>query len=154
MIEWLPHVNVSLNAIATVLLIIGFVLIKQKRETAHRNTMLATFGVNMVFLVCYLTYHYYAGSKQFPRDPAVAPDVVRYFYYGLLASHVLLAAAVPFLAIWTIYLGLKGQRERHRRIAKWSWPIWLYVSVTGVLVYLMLYQIYVPKAVVDTAIGQ
>ena len=145
MVEWLPHVNVSLNALATLLLVIGFVLIKQKRETAHRNVMLSTFGVNVVFLVCYLTYHSYAGSKQFPRDPSVASDAVRYFYYGLLASHVLLAATVPFLAVWTIYLGLKGQRERHRRIAKWSWPIWLYVSVTGVIVYLMLYQIYVPK---------
>ena len=110
MIEWLPHVNVSLNALATLLLIAGFVLIKQKRETAHRNMMLATFGVNMVFLVCYLTYHYYAGSKQFPKDPNVAPTIVRYFYYVLLASHVVLAAAVPVLAIWTIYLGLKGQR--------------------------------------------
>jgi putative membrane protein len=126
------------------LLIAGFVLIKQKRERAHRNVMLATFGVNMVFLVCYLTYHYYAGSKQFPKDPEVAPTIVRYFYYGLLASHVLLAAAVPVLAIWTIYLGLKGHRERHKRLAKWTWPIWLYVSVTGVIVYLMLYQIYVP----------
>ncbi len=147
MVEWLPHINVSLNALATLLLIAGYVLIKQKREAAHRNVMLATFGVNMIFLVCYLTYHYYAGSKSFPRDPEVAPNIVRYFYYGMLASHVLLAATVPFLAIWTIYLGLKGHRERHRRIAKWSWPIWLYVSVTGVLVYLMLYQIYVPKAV-------
>ncbi len=149
MVEWLPHINVSLNALATLLLVIGFLLIKSKREIAHRNVMLATFGVNMVFLVCYLTYHYYAGSKQFPRDPDVASDGIRYFYYGLLASHVLLAATVPFLAIWTIYLGLKGQRERHRRIAKWSWPIWLYVSVTGVIVYLMLYQIYVPKEIAN-----
>lgn len=147
MIEWLPHVNVSLNSLATLLLIAGFVLIKQKRETAHRNVMLATFGVNMVFLVCYLTYHYYAGSKPFPRDPEVAPTLVRYFYYGLLASHVLLAAAVPVLAVWTIYLGLKGHRERHKRLAKWAWPIWLYVSVTGVIVYLMLYQIYELPAV-------
>ncbi len=147
MIEFLPHINVSLNALATLLLIAGFVLIKQKREGAHRNVMLATFGVNMVFLVCYLTYHYYAGSKQFPKDPNVAPTVVRYFYYGLLASHVILAAGVPILAIWSIYLGLKGQREKHKRIAKWAWPIWLYVSVTGVIVYLMLYQIYVPPAV-------
>lgn len=147
MIEWLPHVNVSLNSLATMLLIAGFVLIKLKRETAHRNVMLATFGVNMVFLVCYLTYHYYAGSKQFPKDPEVAPTAVRYFYYLLLASHVLLAAAVPVLAVWTIYLGLKGYRERHKRLAKWAWPIWLYVSVTGVIVYLMLYQIYVPPAV-------
>ncbi len=144
MIEWLPHVNVSLNALATLFLIIGFVLIKQKKEGGHRNMMLATFGVNVVFLVSYLTYHAYAGSKPFPVDPSVAAVPVRYFYYGLLASHVVLAALVPFLAVVTIYLGLQGRRESHRRLAKWTWPIWLYVSVTGVVVYLMLYQIYVP----------
>lgn len=146
MVEWLPHINVSLNALATLLLVIGFILIKQRKEQAHRSVMLATFAVNVVFLVCYLTYHYYAGSKQFPRDPNVAPDVVRYFYYGLLASHVLLAAAVPFLAVITIYFGLAGKRASHKRLAKWTWPVWLYVSVTGVIVYLMLYQIYVPPA--------
>lgn len=143
-IELLPHINVSLNIIATLLLVIGFVLIKQRRELAHRRVMLATFGVNIIFLICYLTYHYYAGSKEFPRDTSVAPALVRYFYLGLLASHIVLAAAVPLLAIWTIYLGLTNQRDRHRRLAKWTWPIWLYVSVTGIVVYLMLYQIYVP----------
>jgi putative membrane protein len=146
MIQWLPHINVSLNALATLLLVLGFVFIKQRKETAHRNTMLATFSVNVVFLVCYLTYHYYAGSKPFPRDPEVASAGVRYFYLGLLASHVLLAAVVPFLALYSIYLGLKGKRELHKKFAVWTWPIWLYVSVTGVAVYLMLYQIYVPKA--------
>ncbi len=145
MVHWLPHINVSLNALATLLLILGFVFIKARKETAHRNVMLATFGVNVVFLVCYLTYHYYAGSKPFPKDPAVAPVIVRYFYYGLLASHVILAAAVPVLAIASIYLGLKGNRILHRKFSKWTWPVWLYVSVTGVLVYLMLYQIYVPQ---------
>ncbi len=144
MIQWLPHINVSLNLLATCLLVIGFVLIKQRRELAHRRVMLATLCVNIVFLVCYLVYHYNAGSKEFPRDPAVAPVLVRYFYLGLLASHVVLAAAVPVLAVWTIYLGLKNKRESHRRLAKWTWPIWLYVSVTGVIVYLMLYQIYLP----------
>ena len=145
MIQWLPHINVSLNALATVLLIVGYVLIRQKKENAHRKVMLTTFGVNVVFLVCYLTYHANVLSKTFPTDPAVAPVAARYFYYVLLLTHILLAAAVPFLAIWTIYLGLKGQREKHRRVASWTWPIWLYVSVTGVIVYLMLYQIYVPS---------
>ncbi len=146
MIQWLPHVNVSLNALATLLLIAGFVLIKQRREDAHKKVMLATFGVNVVFLVCYLIYHAYVGSKPFPTDPAVAPKLVRYFYLGLLATHIVLAATVPFLAIATIYLGLRGRRAAHRKLAKWTWPIWLYVSVTGVIVYLMLYQIYVPPA--------
>jgi uncharacterized membrane protein YozB (DUF420 family) len=146
-IQWLPHVNVSLNALATMLLILGFVLIKQKREIAHRKVMLATFGVNVIFLISYLTYHANVLSKKFPTDTAVASDAVRYFYYGLLASHVILAALVPVLAIASIYLGLANKRESHRRLSKWTWPIWLYVSVTGVVVYLMLYQIYVPPAV-------
>lgn len=146
MIQWLPHVNVSLNLLATLLLVMGFVLIKRKREAAHKQVMLATFGVNVVFLISYLTYHANVLSKTFPTDTAVASVGIRYFYYVLLASHVILAATVPVLAIWTIYLGLKGRRESHRRLAKWTWPIWLYVSVTGVIVYLMLYQIYVPAA--------
>lgn len=146
MVEYLPHVNVSLNATATILLILGFIMIKQKKEAAHKKFMMATFGVNVVFLISYLTYHANVLSKKFPDDPAVASDGVRYFYYALLASHVILAAVVPFLAVYTIVLALKGKREKHRKIAKWTWPIWLYVSVTGVLVYLMLYQIYVPIA--------
>ncbi len=144
MIETLPHVNVSLNALATLLLLVGLVLIKRKQELAHRRVMLATFGVNVVFLVSYLTYHAYAGSKPFPTDPQVAPTPVRYFYYTMLASHILLAAIVPWLAIGSIYLGLTGQRARHRRLSVITWPVWFYVSVTGILVYLMLYQWYVP----------
>lgn len=143
MIHYLPHVNVSLNALATLLLIVGFVCIKQKRERAHKQVMLATFAVNIVFLVCYLTYHAYAGSKPFPTDPQVAPTVVRYVYYAILLTHVVLAAAVPFLAIGSIYLGLTNQLARHRRLSVITWPIWLYVSITGIVVYLMLYQIYV-----------
>ena len=146
MIQLLPHVNVSLNALATLLLILGYVLIKQKRELAHRRVMLATFGVNVLFLISYLTYHANVLSKKFPTDTEVASVGVRYFYYALLASHVVLAAFVPFLAIWSIYLGLTNRRETHRRVSKWTWPIWTYVSVTGVIVYLMLYQIFVPPA--------
>lgn len=148
MINWLPHLNVSLNGLATLFLIMGFIFIKQKREAAHKKMMLATFGVNVIFLISYLTYHANVLSKKFPTDTDVAPLAVRYFYYALLASHVILAALVPVMAVWTIYLGLKGRRESHRRLAKWTWPIWLYVSVTGVIVYLMLYQIYVPPATV------
>lgn len=146
MVHWLPHINVSLNSISIVLLVLGFVLIKQKKTEAHRKVMLATFGVSVLFLICYLTYHFNVPSKPFPKDPDVAPTGVRYFYYGLLLSHIVLAATVPFLAVRSIYLALKGRIESHRRIAKYTWPIWLYVSVTGVLVYLMLYQIYVPAA--------
>jgi len=141
--EWLPHVNVSLNALASILLVVGFVLIKLRRERAHRNVMLATFVVSGLFLICYLTYHFQVPSKKFPTDTDVAPMAARVFYYCLLASHVLLAMSVPFLAIAAIVYGLKDNRIAHRRIVRYAWPIWLYVSITGVIVYLMLYQIYV-----------
>ncbi len=142
MIEWLPHINVSLNSLASVLLIAGFLLVKFGHERAHRNVMLATFAVSVLFLACYLTYHFQVPSKKFPTDTNVAPLAARYFYYGLLLSHVLLAVTVPVLAVWAIWKGLAGDRIGHKRIVKWAWPIWLYVSGTGVIVYLMLYQIY------------
>jgi uncharacterized membrane protein YozB (DUF420 family) len=139
----LPHVNALLNFTATVLLIVGLVLIKRRREAAHRNVMLAAFGTSVAFLVCYLTYHgglWYQGlptSKRFTAGPPVS-----YLYFAILISHVLLAMAVPVLAIATIYFGLTDQRPRHLRWAKWTFPIWLYVSVTGVVIYLMLYRLY------------
>ena len=150
----LPHVNASLNAVATVLLVAGFILIKRAQkfperrvqlEHAHKWTMLGCFGVSVLFLCCYLFYHIVVMdglSKKFPTD---APQMVRYFYYAILLTHVLLAAIVPFLAVATIYLGLRDRRVAHRRVARWTFPIWLYVSVTGVIVYLMLYQIYRPE---------
>ena len=140
----LPHVNAALNALASVLLVTGFVLIKRRREKAHKWVMLACFGVSVVFLASYLTYHFSipGGSRRFPTDEAVAPAVARYFYYAILLTHVVLAAAVPFLAVATIWLGLADRRQAHNRLAKWTFPIWLYVSVTGVVVYAMLYQLY------------
>jgi uncharacterized membrane protein YozB (DUF420 family) len=137
----LPHVNASLNSLATVLLVVGYVLIKQRLERAHKTTMLACFGVSVVFLVSYLVYHAIAGSRPFPET---APVLIRRFYYAILITHVVLAAAVPFLAIATIVLGLKDRRAAHRRWAKITFPIWLYVSVTGVIVYVMLYQVFPP----------
>ena len=136
-IEWLPHIDAGLNALATCLLVCGYVLIKRGQERAHRNVMLSCFGVSLVFLICYLTYHANAGSKPFPRD-GYAP-AIRSAYLLMLLSHVVLAALVPFLAAITIYWGLRGERAKHRRIARWTFPIWLYVSLTGVLVYLVLY---------------
>jgi uncharacterized membrane protein YozB (DUF420 family) len=143
LVEVLPHVNASLNALATVLLIAGYVLIKRRREAAHKWLMLACFGVSIVFLTCYLTYHFNipGGSKRFPSYP---PAVVRYAYRAILLTHIVLAAAVPFLAVATIWLGLADRRQAHRRLAWWTFPIWLYVSITGVVVYLMLYQLYPP----------
>ena len=137
----LPHVNASLNALATLLLVLGYVLIKRRREVAHKWTMLSCFGVSALFLACYLTYHTLKRgvSTPFPDYP---PAGVRYVYYFILITHIVLAAAVPVLAIITIRYGLKDQRARHVRIARWTFPIWLYVSITGVIVYLMLYQLY------------
>jgi putative membrane protein len=143
LVPLLPHVNASLNALATVLLVAGYVLIKQRRETAHKWTMLACFAVSIVFLACYLTYHAIAGSKEFPSYP---PPAIRYTYYVILVTHIVLAALVPFLAIATIATGLWDLRLWHLRIARWTFPIWLYVSITGVLVYLLLYQLFPPPA--------
>ena len=136
--HFLPHVNASLNALATVLLVIGYVLVKGGRLRAHKRTMLACFGVSVLFLTCYAVYHVMIeGGRGFPAYP---PRLVRYAYYAMLISHIILAAAVPFLAVATIYLGLRDRRAAHRAIARWTYPIWLYVSVTGVVVYLMLYH--------------
>lgn len=141
LVNVLPHVNASLNSLAAVLLVAGLVFIKRGREQAHKRTMLACFGISCVFLVCYLARIALEGTNRFPEYP---PDFVRYFYFALLASHVILAAAVPFLAIATIILGLLDRRAAHRKLAKVTFPIWLYVSVTGVLVYLMLYHLFPP----------
>ncbi len=137
----LPAVNAALNAAATILLVVGFVLIKQRRESAHKTTMLAAFGVSVAFLACYLTYHLTPGNamRKFTEPPPV-----RYVYYVILFTHILLAAAVPVLALTTIYLGFRDRRAAHRRLARWTFPIWLYVSVTGVVIYVMLYHLYPP----------
>jgi len=148
----LPHVNASLNAIATLLLFGGYVLIRQRREVAHRRVMLACFGVSVLFLISYLIYHAQAGSKRFPDYP---PQAIRVTYLTILFSHIVLAALVPFMAIVTIVLGLRDRRQAHRRLAKWTFPIWMYVSITGVLVYLMLYQLYPPrKEAAKIGVGQ
>ena len=147
----LPHVNASLNAIATVLLVAGFVLIKRAQsqpakrtqlEDAHNWTMLGCFAVSVLFLCCYLFYHLVVMEGLSKKFPTTAPDVVRYVYYTILISHIILAALVPFLAVATIYFGLRDRRQAHIRLAKWTFPIWLYVSVTGVIVYVMLYHLY------------
>lgn len=135
----LPHVNASLNFLATLLLIAGYLLIRNRRETAHKWTMLASFGVSTLFLICYLVYHAIAGSRPFPAE--AAGIAISMGYYAMLLTHVVLAAAVPFLAVATIYFGLRDDRRRHRFFARFTFPIWLYVSITGVLVYVMLYQI-------------
>ncbi len=137
----LPHINASLNATATLLLLVGYWLIRRGRESAHRRVMLACFAVSVLFLVSYLFYHAQHGSTRFPLYP---PAAVRLFYLTVLLTHVVLAAAVPILAVVTIALALRDRRVAHRRLARWTFPIWLYVSVTGVIVYWMLYHLYPP----------
>lgn len=134
----LPRVNAILNGIATILLIIGFVLIRQGRWKAHRNVMLAAFGMSVLFLISYVTYHVLKGgiSTPFGGEGALLVGIYRF----ILFSHILLAALVPILAIITLKRGLAKRFARHKKIARWTYPIWLYVSVTGVLVYLMLYE--------------
>ncbi len=141
----LPHVNAALNATATVLLVVGWLLIRQRREVAHRRVMLSAFGVSVAFLASYLVYHFLAKAGVSTPFPSYPPPAVRYLYYGILLSHIVLAMGVPVLAVGTIYHGLRDQRVQHRRWARWTFPIWLYVSVTGVVVYVMLYQLYPPR---------
>ncbi|MCH5375927.1 MAG: DUF420 domain-containing protein [Planctomycetes bacterium] len=141
-LPYLPHVNASLNALATVLLSAGFIQIRRRNESAHKALMLSGFAVSVVFLGCYLVYH--ANTAVVKRFPDYPPVMIRYAYLVILITHILLAAVVPVLALTTIYFGWRDQRVRHVRIARWTLPIWLYVSVTGVLVYLMLYQLFPP----------
>ncbi|MFM2097145.1 MAG: hypothetical protein RIS70_4269 [Planctomycetota bacterium] len=139
-----PHINASLNGLAAALLIAGWVLIRKGHEAAHRRVMLSCFFVSIVFLASYLTYHFGfkdGVSTPFPKYP---PAAIRILYFSILLTHTVLAAAVPFLAVRTIYLGLKNRRDLHRWWARITWPIWLYVSLTGVAVYVMLYQLYPP----------
>jgi len=132
----LPLVNATLNGLATILLLIGYTLIRQRKINAHHRVMWTAFGVSCAFLVCYLVYHYNVGSVRFDK-----PGTVRTIYLCILATHTVLAAAVPFLAIITLRRAVAGKFARHRAIARWTFPIWLYVSLTGVVVYVLLYQV-------------
>jgi len=131
----LPALNATLNATAGVLLVIGYVLIRQGRFRAHRAVMLGAFGVSTVFLVSYLIYHANAGSRPFPGQ-----GPIRAVYFTILITHIVLAALIVPMALVTLSRGLRERFDRHVSIARWTLPIWLYVSVTGVIVYLMLYQ--------------
>lgn len=139
-----PHLNASLNALATVLLVTGWVFIKKGQEKAHKNVMLASFVVSTLFLLSYLYYHIVVAGGEHVRLREDTPNAVRYPYYFILFSHIILAISVPILAIGTIRHGLKDNRERHRKWARITFPIWLYVSVTGVIVYIVLYLLYAP----------
>ena len=131
----LPTFNAILNGTAASLLVAGFFLIRSGRREAHRRAMTAAFACSVLFLVSYLVYHLEAGSVRFQGTGAV-----RTFYLTVLLTHTVLAAVVPFLAVTTLVLARKGRFEAHRRLARVTLPLWLYVSVTGVVIYLMLYR--------------
>lgn len=136
-IPLLPHLNALLNSTSFVLLVVGFVLIRSGRIKAHRNCMLAALTTSVLFLSSYLTYHYFHGSTRFTGQGLVRP-----IYLGILLTHTVLAIVIVPLVLTTLYRAARADFGRHRRIARVTLPLWLYVSVTGVVVYLMLYQIY------------
>jgi len=131
----LPAVNATLNAVSGMFLLVGYVFIRRRRINAHRSAMLGAFASSTIFLISYLVYHAHAGSR-----PFTGQGPIRYVYFAILISHVTLAAAILPMAISTLSRGLRGRYDDHKRIAKRTFPIWMYVSVTGVIVYLMLYQ--------------
>jgi putative membrane protein len=133
--ERLPALNATLNATCAVLLAVGFLFIRRRRISAHRRTMKAAFVVSVVFLASYLTYHQHAGVHRYPGSGAA-----RTLYLAILATHTVLAVVVVPLVLRTLYLGNRSRFVEHRRIARWTLPIWFYVSVTGVAVYVMLYR--------------
>jgi uncharacterized membrane protein YozB (DUF420 family) len=135
LLKLLPAVNASLNATSGLLVLLGFYFIRHNRRPAHRAAMLSACGVSILFLVSYLFYHYHAGTTRFAGQGWSRP-----VYFSILTSHTILAAAIVPLIVLAVYNGLKDRRPQHRRIVRWAFPLWIYVSATGVLVYFFLYQ--------------
>jgi uncharacterized membrane protein YozB (DUF420 family) len=131
----MPTVNAALNALSAVWLAIGYFFIRQKKISAHRFCMIAALSTSALFFISYLTYHYHAGSKHFEGVGAI-----RTVYLTILTSHTILAMVIVPLALITFFRALKQRFDKHKRIARWTLPIWFYVSVTGVIIYWMLYQ--------------
>ena len=140
MIEQLPAVNATLNTIAFILLVLGYRKIKAGQEEAHKKLMIAAFGVSALFLCCYLTHKYASGDTKFTHE-----GFIRYVYFFILATHVPLATLMVIPILLLIRHGLKGNIDQHRKLARWTFPVWIYVSITGVLIYFMLYQWYPPS---------
>jgi uncharacterized membrane protein YozB (DUF420 family) len=136
MISLLPSINATLNALSAVLLVCGYLLIRRKRIDQHRRVMKTAFATSCLFLICYLIYHAQVGSVPFHHEGTT----LRTVYLSILLTHTVLAATVPVLAVITLRRGLTARYDKHRKIARWTLPIWLYVSVTGVVVYVMLYH--------------
>jgi putative membrane protein len=133
----LPHLNALLNATSGLLLITGYLLVRRRRITPHLSCMIAALVSSTLFLISYLVYHYYHGTTRFAGEGFVRP-----LYFTILGTHTILAVVIlPFIFV-TVYRAARGEFQKHKRIARWTFPLWLYVSVTGVVVYLMLYQLY------------
>jgi uncharacterized membrane protein YozB (DUF420 family) len=140
MISHLPEADAILNSLSAIFLLAGFYFIRRRRIAAHKACMLSAFATSVIFLGCYLTYHFTRGVVRFPGHGLARP-----FYFVLLGTHTVLAAAIVPLALVTLSRALRKKFDLHRRIARWTLPIWLYVSITGVAVYWILYRIYGAK---------
>jgi len=134
----LPGLNACLNSLCTILLTAGFIFIKRKNERAHRNCMIAALVTSTLFLTSYLYYHFHAGSTKFPEN------WFKPIYLGILLTHTVLAMVIVPLIVAAVVQAIRGRFESHKKITRWAWPMWMYVSVTGVLIYLLLYQIFPP----------
>ena len=140
MIPYLPAVDAALNAASAAPLALGFFFIRRRNIRAHRFCMLSAIATSTLFLACYLTYHYFHGVTRFPGQGAARP-----FYFALLGSHTVLAVGIVPLVLTTLYRAWRRRFDQHKRLAHWTLPLWLYVSVTGVAVYWILYHLYAPR---------
>lgn len=134
-VQDLPALNATLNALAATSLLVGYVCIRRGNRSAHRNAMIAALTFSAAFLASYLVYHYHVGSRPFTGQGAI-----RTVYFAVLITHVILAIVIVPMVLMTVSRALTARFDQHRRIARWTWPLWMYVSVSGVIVYLMLYQ--------------
>lgn len=150
-VSFLPKLNAIINSAVTVLLIAGFMAIRNKKQSTHKSLMLSAFFLSGLFLVSYVTYHYLAAESKFGdtnHDGLVdelelaAAGSIRYVYYFILLTHILLSTAIVPMVLITIYRSFSGQFEKHRKLARWTFPLWLYVSITGVVVYLLIAPYY------------
>jgi len=146
LLPYLPATNAVLNSTSACFLTAGYIFIKRQRITAHRNCMIAAFTVSVLFLISYLTYHF--GLHYYlNKGPTIFKDPawLRPIYLGILCTHIVLAVVILPLVLLSLTWALKGRFDKHKKIARWTWPLWMYVSVTGVIIYLLLYEIF-PQA--------
>jgi putative membrane protein len=150
-VSFLPHLNAILNSATAVALLTGYYFVKRKQIAYHRTAMVTAFALSSLFLVAYVVYHFQAPSTKFgdinhnqivEDTEKAAVGFIRYIYYVLLLTHIVLAAVVVFFALMSLYLGFTKQYDRHRKISRWTFPIWTYVAITGVIVYLMISPYY------------